>query len=429
METKPFYDFELEKLKFLSDKTPEEKSEKLEQIKIFRMEVMLDSAKCAEQFTNQITENPHMSLLEFQSTMMDSKYLAHPEVVQRFALELDRTRKVVLSTIDKLKESAEANNVDSGSELFSLLAQTRTGKFAEPAMPPVLDETYPLALSLEIRSIFDYNKIVGPGSAAGGFYSENKNVYDRNSFDLISFPLIVVHNQPRKRHDETLLAITEHEQGHAEQRSFINSLEQSGREVVWSKISPTVLKNEIGAILRKGESIDSESVEYKKILSYSLEKAKDEFLAEYKAKGSEVDEFLPKLKRSQGGYDYFKGLGISADTQLYKDLCDSYFKALDENTGSALEVMRAYFFDFELDDRFNNFRWVLAQIPLKDWKTQLEGTLFSEEARIMISLNKEFKLQKNLDLRDECDLYMGENQDKAYIPFLKEILRKVELRK
>jgi hypothetical protein len=153
------------------------------------------------------------------------------------------------------------------------------------------------------------------------------------------------------------------------------------------------------------------------------EKAKDEILAELKASSYEVGKYISNLKKRGGVYDYFSGLGIATNSQLYKDLWTAYEKKLDDAFKS-LNFLLIIYKLWSLNFRFEVIRWVMTQIPLKDWAKQINESGFKKEAEMLYELMiKKSKMliqigQINPAL-EEMIRQINADQWRSFIPIIK----------
>lgn len=164
-----------------------------------------------------------------------------------------------------------------------------------------------------------------------------------------------------------------------------------------------------------------ESDDWNEIMNYALERAKDELLAEFKVKDSL--SYLSKLLTKEGLYDYFTRLGIKPDSELYNDLWKKYRDTLKFAAETAEYLLRAYR-EFGLKERLDLIRWVLAQIPLRDWDKQITNSAFWEEANYLLLINGRFTSERIpndwdfLEAREELGEELRKNQSHSLLPII-----------
>ncbi len=133
-----------------------------------------------------------------------------------------------------------------------------------------------------------------------------------------------------------------------------------------------------GKVIERGQ-------DWENVMDAALGAAKDEILAEYLAKNGDINRHREHLSKQGGLYDYFKnnfGINPSQTPELYQELWAEYGATIKTASDSAEYLVRIYN-DYKLPKRIELLRWVLAQIPLRDWKEQLEKTLFQKEAQLL----------------------------------------------
>ncbi len=376
-EPTEIYKDKLEDVRKLPQETEELKAEKKEKAKEFRMEVMLDNARLMANLTAQLEWNPWSTTEDLQnSTNKTAEFLAHPEVVKNFINDLHTVKTRVESVLDK------AGNRDFAAyQVYKQLIKNNSLEY-EPRGKIKVDMSYPLAVMLFVEDSKDFN-MIDSRENIGGFYRASATF----SFgeQELNIPVIVVKGEFRSVNKAPAIKrVEDHEKGHAEHERLISSLNASGRKVVWFKAQPkakTVTSLKELANTKQPEK----TKEFEQILNYALEKAKDEILAELKASSYEAGKYMANLKKRGGVYDYFSGLGIAPDTQMYRDLWAAYEKKLDDAFKS-LNFLLIIYKLWSLDYRFEVIRWVMVQIPLKDWAQQINKSGFKKEAEMLYAL-------------------------------------------
>jgi hypothetical protein len=385
------YKTKLEKIRRLSQDTEEARAEKKEQAKEFRMEVMLDNARLMSNLTAQLEWNPWSTTEDLQhSTNTTAEYLAHPEVAQNFINDLQAAKTRVELVLGKPE-----NKEITAQKIYQELISGKSSDY-EPKGKIEVDLTYPLAIMLFVENIEDF-EMIDPRENVGGFYRASHTFV--SGVPEVSAPVIVIKGQfespnkaPATRRTATR-RIVKHEKGHAEHERLISSLKTSRRKTVWFKSQPNLLTliDLVGGYwLKESGSAKQPEIakEFEIVLNYALARAKDEILAELKATPDDVRGHIKNLKRQGGVYDYFLGLDISTDTQVYKDLWSAYNKKLDEAVKSLNLLLNIYSM-WSLGYRCKAIRWVMAQVPLKDWSKQINESGFKKEAEMLLELMKQ----------------------------------------
>lgn len=412
------YKDKLEDIRKLPQETEELRVEKKERAKELRMEVMLDNARLMANLTAQLEWNPWSTTEDLQnSTNKTAEFLAHPEVAQNFINDLHTVKTRVESVLDK------AGNRDSAAyKVYKQLIKNKSLEY-EPRGKIKVDMSYPLAVMLFVEDSKDFN-MIDSRENIGGFYRASATF----SFgeQELSIPVIVVKGEFRSVNKAPAIQRVEnHEKGHAEHERLISSLNASGRKVVWFKTLPNA--KTVTSLKELANTKQPEKTkEFEQILYYALEKAKDEILAELKASSYEVGKYISNLKKRGGVYDYFSGLGIATNSQLYKDLWAAYDKKLDDAFKSLnflLIIYKLWSFKY----RFEVIRWVIAQIPLKDWAKQINESGFKKEAELLYELmiKKSKMLIQNGQISpalEEMTRQINADQWRSFIPIIKKYL-------
>ena len=77
---------------------------------------------------------------------------------------------------------------------------------------------------------------------------------------------------------------------------------------------------------------------------------------------------------------------------------------------------------FFLSDRIQLFLWVLAQIPIQQWKAQLAGTRFYEEAFYLNQIYHYFNQNRTLSSKFKLlTKYLQEHQTEPLLPYIERI--------
>ncbi len=380
------YKTKLEKIRHLPQDSEDARAEKKERAKEFRMEVMLDNARLMSNLTAQLEWNPWSTTEDLQhSVNKTAEFLAHPEVAQGFINDLQAAKTRVESVLDKAE-----NKKITAHQIYQQLIRGKSSDY-EPRGKIEVDMSYPLAVMLFVENDKDF-EMIDPRENVGGFY--RASVTFISGVPEVSAPVIVVRGQFRSFDKAPAIRrIEDHEKGHAEHDRLMSSLNTSGRKAVWFKSRPdfkTVTSLIGGAGLKELGSAKQPEIadEFEKVLNYALERAKDEILAELKAAPYDLGKHIENLKRRGGVYDYFSGLGIAPSTQVYKDLWATYNKKLDEAV-KALNFLLTTYKIWSFRYRFEVIRWVMAQIPLKDWSKQINESGFKKEAEMLLDLSNQ----------------------------------------
>ncbi len=288
----------------------------------------------------------------------------------------------------------------------------------------------------------DFDKI-SPKTNVGGFYAQKVRSETLISTDEKikegEFPIIVV-NDSQQINKEVMVTntIESHEKIHAENMVLRESLAKQ-RKVVWTTVE-NYSELKIKAQLLRAKSLEKPkeaegSPEWNAVLNYAYGQAKDEILAYMHQKymgapvGLSADPLVNLKKREieDGLYDYFFRLGIFPSEELFYKLCEGYEKTITDSFEKASAVAREYN-RLGLYRRINLMRWVLAQMPLKNWPEQLERTLFVKEAEgikkttefalLCLSNGAYYKRAQKIesDLTGKC----RSNQDRPFSGFIEE---------
>ncbi|OGN10363.1 MAG: hypothetical protein A3J46_01775 [Candidatus Yanofskybacteria bacterium RIFCSPHIGHO2_02_FULL_41_11] len=424
------YKEKLEQIRREPQETSEEKDAKREHAREFRMEVMLDNARLMQDLTSQLAYNfwatkEHLAI----SVEKFAQFLAHPEVVETFIDDLLATQKKVLEMVNR--RSAEQGGKHVAQSFYQELVRDKFEQYKFHGKME-LDASYPLALILYVENEEDFKRI-DPRKNIGGFYNSSISVFDFTSGQTIKFPMIVIKGSRENNVQSGLVTVEEHEKGHAEHKRLQSTLKTAERKVVWldldrpSQIEIDWLKNSWIKDQEKKYVRDY----FDKIVVYALERAKDEILAEFKVTGSL--DYIFNLLNKEGVYDYFKELGIDTDSELYKDLWREYENKISPAYKAANRVVAAYKI-FGLSERIDLMRWVLGQIPLKDWDKQITNSAFWEEADKLFYYFKEkslldesrFKQLKLAEAQEQCIDELKRNQSGSLLPYINKLLAQLE---
>jgi hypothetical protein len=377
-------------IRTLPQDTKEEKTEKHERAKLFRMEVLFDNALCIETLISALEDNPNMSKEGLEQLLLKSR-VVHPEVTTQFVRRLLDIRIRVEEVLDAL---AAKHSPERKAQLLYCSVARHQKKNEKPQGQLTMDTTYPLALALYVSNPEDFARIDARRNI-GGFYAATQNVKLIGNLNPLVFPFIAIMGSQGESD-----YVMRHEKGHAENRVLQNALPKDTHRVVWGNLADKPTKEIVAystAVDTWSQSSDEEEqrklLEYTRshakeqdkarVLQYALAHAKDEILAEYHANQESFGAYRKHLLKRGGLYDYFgNSLSIDTSSATYKELWTSYESILHENIDVADAIVRAYK-RLGLFKRIDHFRWVLAQIPVEKWKEQLEATLFVEEATIL----------------------------------------------
>lgn len=430
LERSPQYLKSLKEIRQSPTTTPEEVEHKQEEAKLFRMEVMFDNAQCAQITTQAFEANPKISVWELTQTIRKTSKVFHASATDRFVKNLLESRERVGKTIDILRERSHKSQAGIAKELYRAALRQPDEPNSEPEGTITYDQTYPLAVILYVEDEKDFARI-HDRTNVGGFMASNRSHKDSSTGETINFPLLAI--QGVATPTPAITRILSHEKGHAETNILVKSVDQKQRKVVWEQLqiaNYTQVKDKLQKQWEADPEQAKSSPEWKKLMDYSLGWAKDEILAEYKAFPGNVAHHVQTLQRQQYNYDYFgRSLKIDPQSSLYTALWQEYKQKMDTNFGTARDVAQAYR-RFNLQQRTELFRWVLAQIPLDQWHDQLTRTLFVEEAQLLqeVAHLPDTALQDELGLpsprkikaRDDLLEILTLKQTEPLLPYLRD---------
>lgn len=370
-----------DEIRVLPEDTKEEKAEKREQAKLFRMEVLFDNALCIQALISALEEDPNIGESELERVLMKVGVI-HPRSSSEFMYQLLGTKQKVIDALSGLRGKSDDDRL--AKRLFQSAVVAKEGTQYSPQGELFADTTYPLAVALYVSHSADFAHI-DTRTNVGGFFKAHHELQAQESSNTQTFPLIVIRGDPRSSDYVTL-----HEKGHAENRMIQNSLPSGTRRVVWGTLG-NIPMEEASAYLQSVDELKEEpdGEGYARILEYACSCAKDELLADYKANQDSFALYLKHLEKRGGLYDYFLNrLFLPQSSEAYRELWNQYEQILTTNVDAAKRVVQSYL-RFNLYDRIEQFRWVLAQIPLDKWKEQLDATLFTEEAEMLNDIYRE----------------------------------------
>lgn len=394
MERSPHYQEAIEKVRQLPQKTVAEKAEKKEQAQLLRMQILLDNAQSTHFLTQSLYENPTLTPQKLEDRVQDANLVVHPEATQRFIHEISfQQRDSVRKARSELAKQAARRKIPSAELLFKWAVSSKRALAPDwkPKGQLCLDDSFPLALILGVEKDADFKQI-DQRKDVGGFYQ--KQLYYHYPREYLgqpittltsSFPLVAVKGLTEPQ-------ILAHEKAHAEHQPFRDALAKAERKIAWVQLyDQKKARISAGELQRKWDNNPAEALdspEWESVLGFALAHAQDEILAEIGPENySGISQHIKHLKERGELYDYFQNrLNIETNSPLYEDLWQNYEFILDE----AWEAIRPILLEYEslaLDERTELFRWVLAQIPLKDWSVQLERSLFVEEANRIGEIN------------------------------------------
>ncbi len=421
------YTAQLKKIRRKPQNTEKQKIEKREKAREFRMDVMLDNARLMLHLTNQLEYKPWSTANDLKlSTNTIAKYLAHPETAKHFINILIATKERVGKLIKDLGKPTEV-----AKKIYKYLIKYNKINY-QPKGEIEIDLSYPLAIMLYVSDSEDF-KMFDHNNNSIGLYSPSA-VFDSKRV-LSVVPIIVVnggYETSNKPHEVS--RIEEHEKGHAEYEMLVYTLKYTTIENTLFKFpynSKEVLSKLDGHYqAEKSETDPAKTPEFSIVLNYVLEQAKNEILAEFKAAPDILDKHINQLKLPGGSYDYFANLGINPNSQAYKDLREAYNKHLDE-AYNALNFLFNSYSQWSLFTRYEIIRWVMAQIPLKDWGRQINETGFQKEAIMLLELKKEWNkdLESNNGINPKLRKTtekISENQWLSFIPIIEKYKKRTQ---
>ncbi|GEM_PF-3168974 len=378
------YKNNLEAIREEPQDTEGEKAKKKEHAREFRMEVMLDNARLMRDLTARLEYNPWSAKEDLMGmTKENAEFLAHPEVAETFVDDLLASKKRVEDLIENKEHlRAEGLRIPIAEILYRELIGSSSPWDYKLKGRVSIDASYPLAIILYVENDEDFKKI-DSRTNIGGFYRASNPDYNFVLGKSSEFPLIVVKGRSVKKAPGARGSLVEeHEHGHAEHERLMSALKKAERKVVW--VGPKILSPAIIYRLKDGSRPESRDKDTNDVLDYALERAKDELLAEFRAVGSLRQH--ANLIIQKGVYDYFYQNGFDHGTEIYNELWKKYKEILDLAVMVADHLLEAYR-KFGLQERIGLVRWVLAQIPIRDWNTQLPESAFWEEAEGLRSIS------------------------------------------
>lgn len=432
LERSPEFEGKLEEVRRMPQETEAESAEKREAAKLLRMEALLDNA----QLTEKLEEDPNVTSENLTNLANHSGKIIHPEAVIRFIRYISQARDRAETAMKDAKREAGKSGQDVAHQLYTWLALPKfPGQNVKPEGELSVDSSYPLAIILYVRDKNDFNKI-DSGINVAGFYRESADYtttpenYQGKAWRV--FPVAVVNSiDPSKKRalESPEIAQAEgvsmHEKGHAENKALIASVAQT--KVVWGEYDiPPRLENPYYPPSQEA------------LLEYALAHAKDELLAEMNAQGIVFFQHLPALMKKGGVYDYFANkLKVKPDSILYNRLWDDYQVIVRGAVQAARELTEAYQFPpFTLSEKMRSLRWVLAQIPIQKWESQLKATLFFQEARELQLVKDRMREiydigmanpeSAEMKLFDKCEMRFLDNQERPLFPDMREFWVAVE---
>lgn len=422
------YQNRIEEVRSKPQNTYDEAYEKKEEAQELRMEVMLDNARLMQELTVLFEYSGWATEEELGDIVKRSaEYLAHPEVAQAFIQDLIDTRDRVYDVLGKMREKHKG---EEATFLYNQLTINKSKTYL-PKGRIALDKSYPLALVLFVENSEDF-AMIDCRENIGGFYRASQPYVSYYPIsDSVQFPVIVIKGYlPEHRGQPGEERIEQHEKGHAENERFKKSLQKVERKAVWLKTQipiPQII-GQLNLFYKipervKGKSSVEHLPQWSVVMDYALERAKDELLAEFTYSG-QMQSHLNSLQKKGGVYDYFAALGIKPDSELYNDLWKKYDENLNEAVKTTYTLLASYR-KFSLDVRMEQMRWVLAQIPMRDWDKQIRKSAFLKEALWLSQIEKENtqgseeERKKTREPYNDLSLYLASHQKHSFIPQIK----------
>ena len=454
MEKSPQYRERLQTIRSLPQKTEAEAGEKKEQAKLFRMEVLLDNAQCTRLVTNALLENPAIEPEELEQIAQTSEFLAHPEVMDAYIKQLIETRDRVMAGIEKLKEESRVNKQGMSRALFNWILPEKL-KGQKPRGKVRLGGAFPLAIMLDVEDSRDYHDI---NPAKNSNYQGGGVIFSQKQEENEKyFPFIVVHGIEADEYMDLLeyysfpsaKGAKKHEKGHAEQNAIIETLKNCQKKCVWSEFSekdpikngnelleewvdfetePWSIKEDWASDPKKYKSTEA----WKKIMDYALSQAKDEILAHINAYDYDIESHVNTLADPNGPYQFFKKTRLNLNGPIGKALKEEYIIQVEKAYQAIKPILQAYA-QMGLEERLKNFRLILAQIPLNKWESQLNQTLFTEDAQRLLQIQEQCR-KHDLALEDwrkrwaaylEFDSELKEHQNQPFFDIINRFEQKL----
>ncbi len=471
MEKLSKYEQKTAEVKKLPQETSEQQAEKKDRAQLLRMELLIDNALCTELFISTFEENPDLSVDALKKVLKNM--LSVKEInVDIFVDNVVATREN-LANVYENDILPYAKSIGPYSDSMKTVGYTlfqwslpKDRNFIAPIGWIGVDVGHPFAFIIYVSDPRDF-EIIDDRSNVGGFYTRREHTYTETQ-TIFGYPLIVINGLPIGQ-DHVLTD----EIGHAEHRVFKNTLDEIRQEEIKTPGEPLlreqILKaphklvwghfgmypDAVARVLDDEQNIKRTKLEMpsqdrteadaqklralkkeqarKQILGFAYEQAKDELLAEFNVTKSLT--YIANVLKKDGLYDYFKKMDIPIDSKIYDDLWDEYNKVVLDAFHTTVKALQAYE-NFGLEKRTNVFRWVLGQIPLEDWKKQLEGGLFIEEAEILSKINEviinhpdfraDSKQSDFMKLVDRFNSDVYKNQERLILPMLREYLVEFE---
>ena len=426
-ERKETYNQQLQKIRTLPQETSDQKKAKQEAARQFRVDVLWDNARIAENIISQIESNPWVGNEDLLKGANSIKYLAHPEAVKDF---IDNLSGAAWNTLEKTRrvEYDTPDGMTQAEYIYSSVVEEKTGSSLRPRGKVELDKDYSLAVILYISDKKDFKLIEDHANIAGFYRSGN----------YIGFPLIVVFG---KKPDPSSVVdrVTVHEKGHAENDplSSTDEYRHNSAKFFWGSLGPFFKNSEITDFMAvhnqksyEGIDLDAELAKmemnpiWQKLLNFALNRAKDELLAALKSgeKGFKMQfESLmmrEDIYKERSVYDFFKKRGIPTDSVVYSTLWRKYFIIIYASFKTVLLLIDRY---KSIKPRANEgapyplvqqFRWVLAQIPIEKWPLVLKKSGFFEDSQA------EAEFEISLKLRKLGEDYLEQHGNKLAISFV-----------
>ncbi len=374
-------------------------AEKREAVRLLRMETLLDNAKCARFLVEALEDDPKITVEELSARVAREANVIHPEVVEAFCAELVATSERVAQTIGDLKQESGKKKIGMAKLLYRRLLtnELRNPKRGQPRLPQgevKLGGEYPLSVQLDVMDDADYLAIRDERlvratrpedlKLSGGYQKAVAKpdslaaMLEESAGNKIDFPVIVVRPSTGGRDTPQ---VKRHERGHAQHEVFESALETKGKKFVWGEPEwdAGVDNRRLQELWKEDEDKARNSVYWKRIQEKAVACAKREFFADMTAgEGDRLD--ASSINRLQyGHYDYFIDFGIEPGSSLHVALRQEYLQMLESASGRVANVIRGYSV-VGLNERVELMRWVAAQMPLREWSSQLNAANFQWEA-------------------------------------------------
>ncbi len=259
----------------------------------------------------------------------------------------------------------------------------------------------------------------------GGFYKKEFRIYDPKQGYTFIFPLIVIKGNKEFRTSEIKI----HEQGHAENDLLSQVSIKNRSKFLWLRFEDDYSRNQdrVNTLKRNYDNLQSTYARIKQdeiiakwrpLLFKLLETTKDEIIADMGAR-SNLKHVNNLIKRNFV-YDYIKNtFRIDPQSELYYILWNEYERIINEQIETVNYIMTIYNL-FNLRERMDLFRLVLAQIPFYKWKEQMERSGFLREANLLNLIFRNGGLYKISKALEDADL----SEDRSMIPKLEDFLKR-----